>query len=289
MPKRANQQAIAVKELAARMLLVLESQRRLGGTAYPPTWQRLAELCELRASDDCVKAAANTRSFTERAIVIFKEKRKPARDALVILKETLDDEDEAASLMPALLVPLLEKFRTPANQALSLAELKKKLPAKLQKPFQEGIKRGMEWQTLPPEVAWVTIKGSPRLFLRDDLPPARPRPAAREAEAEATPSANGHSGRPAVATRDFARAFREAFEQLDRRNGATNFVKLADLRRVLADFDREQFDAGLDRLRREGAFALDSHEGLYGTLTPEEREAGIREAGSLLVYVSRRS
>jgi hypothetical protein len=41
-------------------------------------------------------------------------------------------------------------------------------------------------------------------------------------------------------------------------------------------------------LRDADEFGLDSHEGLHGTLTPEEREAGMREAGSLLVYVSRR-
>ena len=34
--------------------------------------------------------------------------------------------------------------------------------------------------------------------------------------------------------------------------------------------------------------SLDSHEGLVRPLTAEEREAGISESGSLLVYVSRR-
>ena len=81
---------------------------------------------------------------------------------------------------------------------------------------------------------------------------------------------------------------RQLIDELDRRNGSTNFVKLADLRQALGDFSREEFDAGLRRLRMDEIFSLDSHEGLHGSLTHEEREAGVREAGSLLVYASRR-
>jgi len=65
-------------------------------------------------------------------------------------------------------------------------------------------------------------------------------------------------------------------------------VKLAELREALSDFSREEFVAGLRRLRMDGVFSLDSHEGLHGSLTDEERDAGVREAGSLLVYASRR-
>lgn len=93
---------------------------------------------------------------------------------------------------------------------------------------------------------------------------------------------------PARPARDFAQAFHDAFARLDRRNGATNFVKLSDLRRELTDFNREAFDAGLDRLRVAWEVSLSSHEGLNGSLSPEDREAGVREAGSLLVYASRR-
>jgi hypothetical protein len=82
--------------------------------------------------------------------------------------------------------------------------------------------------------------------------------------------------------------FRDAFDRLDNRNGSTNFVKLADLRRALAGVSRGDFDAGLRALRLKGEFSLDSHEGLHGTLTQEDREAGVQEAGSLLIYVSRR-
>ncbi len=83
-------------------------------------------------------------------------------------------------------------------------------------------------------------------------------------------------------------AFRAAFERLDRRNGGSNFVKLADLRRALPALDRETFDACMNGLRLDGTFSLDSHEGLHGSLTPEERDAGVRENDALLVYIARR-
>ena len=65
-------------------------------------------------------------------------------------------------------------------------------------------------------------------------------------------------------------------------------MKLANLRSELSDFSREEFDAGLRRLRIDGLFTLDSQEGLHGSLEQDEREASVREAGSLLVSASRR-
>ena len=118
------------------------------------------------------------------------------------------------------------------------------------------------------------------------------RPAARPTATRRSPI--GTPSRVCIVSRldfrpgDFVQAFRAAFEILDRRNGSTNFVKLADLRDALSEFSREEFDAGLRQLRMEGIFSLDSHEGLHGSLSDDEREAGVREAGSLLVYASRR-
>ena len=49
---------------------------------------------------------------------------------------------------------------------------------------------------------------------------------------------------------------------------------------------RDQFDRELQDLRRAGRYTLSAAEG-RGGITPEEREAGIREEGSLLLFVSR--
>ena len=176
------------------------------------------------------------------------------------------------------------------TRAFTVAELSKALTAAVQGPFKTALERGIEGETLPGKFAWVVIKNKPHLFAIDHLRPASRRQALAARPAAVTPAVDDGPATISMTTelRDFGAAFREAFESLDRRNGMTNFVKLADLRRVLSDFDRHMFDAGLNRLRDADEFGLDSHEGLHGTLTPEEREAGMREAGSLLVYVSRR-
>src|SRR5438445_5834506 len=56
--------------LARRMLKVLESQRRLGGAAYPPTLRRLAELCEVKGSDARVPKATGHAILADRTIVV---------------------------------------------------------------------------------------------------------------------------------------------------------------------------------------------------------------------------
>jgi hypothetical protein len=86
---------------------------------------------------------------------------------------------------------------------------------------------------------------------------------------------------------DFASAFDAAFGRLDRSSGSHNFVSLADLRPALAAWSREEFDRELRELRIAGRFELAGAESVNG-LGPEDRAAGIQEAGSLLLYVSRR-
>ena len=55
-------------DLAARMLQVLESQRPLGGDAYPTTLRRLAELCDRKASDSIVPKAATHANLADRVV-----------------------------------------------------------------------------------------------------------------------------------------------------------------------------------------------------------------------------
>jgi hypothetical protein len=267
-------------ELAGRMLVVLESQRSLGHESYPPTLRRLAALCEVKISE--APKVAGHEAMAGRTVAAKMNRGKPDLDAPILLKE--DAEGPASDLLPALLhyalKPTPPKGKAKESHAFDPVELEKRLIEPLQKPFALALATGIERRDLPPDVAWVVIKGKPLLFLVENLRPGPPK-ARVEAEAEVRPPAEAPS-------RDFADVFRAAFDRLDRRNGSTNFVKLSDLRRELADFDRDAFDAGLDRLRVDWQFSLNSHEGLLVTLTPEEREAGIREAGSLLVYASRR-
>jgi phage gp29-like protein len=64
-----------------------------------------------------------------------------------------------------------------------------------------------------------------------------------------------------------------------------NFINLRDLRRALPHLSREQFDAALQQLRREGRLSLSAAEGRHG-ISEEERAAGIPEEKSLLLHAS---
>ena len=87
---------------------------------------------------------------------------------------------------------------------------------------------------------------------------------------------------------DFVKHFEEAFDRLDRTEGRLNFVSLVDLRRELPEYNPAQFDAGIKELRRRRIFTLSSAEGRFG-ISEDQKNAAILEAGSLLLFVSRRS
>jgi hypothetical protein len=282
MPKVAETREI--DELAGRMARVLESQRQLGGGAYPPTLERLAELSGVKASSPNVLKAVGKKAFKDRAVVAWNKDRKPARDAVVILVASENLEESMAEVAPTVLLKLLDRERGKSTEAFSATDLAKKLTAKLQGPFKAALARGIERNALPPEVGSIKKNNTRLLFMLDAVETSTPRPTfGSNGQAVAVPQ-------PApTSPGNFAEAFRAAFERLDRANRSTNFVRLLDMRRTLPGFDRERFDAGLRQLRLDDEFTLNSHEGRHGPLSDEEREAGIREAGSLLVYVSRRS
>src|SRR5262249_57382141 len=106
-------------------------------------------------------------------------------------------------------------------------------------------------------------------------------------EAGGPPVARGETppAAPAPPPTDFRGAFDEAFAHLDRQGGGHNFVSLVALRAALP-VARDRFDQELRRLRQEGRYRLSAAEGREG-ITPQEREAGITEEGSLLLFVSR--
>lgn len=280
-----------VDELAERMLRVLESQQRLGGDAYPPTLARLAELSGVNASSTNVTKAVGKKSFKERAVVAWNKDRKPSREAPVLLTTSGDLDPAVAETAPALLIALLNGA-SEKSPAQSIADLAKKLTERVKKPFQAAIKDRIESRSLPAEVGWLPNKGSKLLFLLSAVQTSGPRSSfgaqPPRAQAGQAPSIARAADVPSNGGLEFAPAFRTAFDRLDRDNRATNFVRLLDLRRALPRFDRERFDQGLRQLRLDDEFTLSGHEGRLGPLTDEEREAGVREVGSLLVYVSRR-
>lgn len=290
--------------LIERMLFVLRSRRLDDGGVDPPTLRQLAERAEIPPSDDRLAIAVRRKPFTDRAIVARLENGTPDRDAPVLLKDDLETE----AILPPLLAFALSRAATASTQAFTPAQLKTKLVADLRGAFLSALDRALERQSLPPEFGWVLIANRPHLFAWKDLKPTAraagrttadrgPDPPPVEGpmtlpfpSPDLVPRRGGPSAALAASppTLDFAAAFDEVFGQIDRRNGSTNLVKLSDLRRALADFDRQRFDAGLRQLRLTGGYELGRHDGLSGPLTIEDCEAGILEADAFLIYVSRR-
>lgn len=283
--------------VAGDFIQTLESQRGLGPGSYPLTLQRLAELCRLKTSDAVVAGAVRNKAFTERAVLLglkLKGRARPNLSTLVVLQR--DAETHLPTVFLSLLKGALAVTSTggkkPAEStAYALTDLKGKVDGPLGQPFLNALEHALVRNHLPEGIAWVINKGKIYLFLAENLRTGARAPVA--SPGPPTPPVPPVESLPAPMiaepSREFASEFRAAFDMLDRHNGATNFVKLRDLRERLAWAGREDFDAGLRALRLAGEFALDSHEGLHGELSAADRDAGVQEAGSLLVYVSRRS
>jgi hypothetical protein len=255
---------------------VLRAQRQLGQHAYPLTLKRLVELTTPEAHDKLVaKALAHPMLRDKLAQVDAKKHEAPV---------ALAEDRERLIAGDLFLEYLLRSKQKDEDRAFAVESL---LPAKsvLRDPFVEAMKRRLEGGCLPSTIGWLWIGKKKKLFFLADVqggqpakagvPAPMPMPAVKQPEL---------SGQTAI---DFAQALDAAFTRLDRQNGAHNFVSLVELRRQLA-LGRQAFDAELRKLRLAGRFTLSAAEGRHGA-SSEEREAGIVEDGSLLLYVSRKT
>jgi hypothetical protein len=265
-----------IEELSKKLVEALTQQRERRPDDYPTPLPRLIERTGLSVKPAELKQAFGREPFRGQAVVAMPS----LPDSLVAL--SADAERLASS--PALLHRALTAARTADNQALTLADLKKKIAPSLQGPFVASLDRRLSGGALPDGIGVLRSKKKPLFFLLADLnatppaaaPTAPPKPVAPPSEPKPTQ----------VPVMDFARRFEEAFAHLDREHGSHNHVSLVDLRRSLP-VDRAAFDAGVQQLRRAGRYGLSAAEGRHG-LSADEREAGIIEDGSLLLFVSRR-
>ncbi|WP_437317334.1 hypothetical protein [Sorangium sp. So ce385] len=307
------------------LLGVLESQRQLGGASYPPTLERLAELT---GDTPAVTSKALSSKEAKGRVLLSRAaggKKKPAPGTvLVLLKEDL----QAVAQSDRLLELQLQSARKPDAPAVDLAQLPKGLLPDLGRAFKAALVQRLAERRLPRTIGALTGKKPLFFFLADAvLPaagaPARPtmttaptdgasRPAApdgaRTAPADAAPTEAPSNGAPAAslagapaaslagapaashvgAPAPFAARFDAAFTALDRDSGGNNYVTLRALRAALPDVPRATFDAELAALRRQRRYSLDPSDGRHHQMAEAEREAGILEAGNLLVYVARR-
>jgi hypothetical protein len=254
--------------LADDLVQVLQAQRARGGDGYPIPLNVLLERARPGAGATLVKKALAQPAFQQHVILADRRRTIPP-DTLAAL--TGDEALLAAS--PALLERALRASRTASQPAHTVAEIGKKISHLLVSAFAEAVTERIAARTLPAGIGCLVQKHKPLLFLLEDLVTgaASPRPAPQQQPAST----------------DFAQRFDEAFRQLEQQARVANFISLVELRRSLP-CDRGTFDAGLHQLRLAGRYSLSAAEGRYG-ISPAEQEAGIREDGALLLYVSRRS
>jgi hypothetical protein len=233
---------------------------------YPPTLEQLRQ-----ALPEPVDTSLLQQSLTE---AVFKARVLVAVPGNLAAPVAVVEDVEQLADSPALLHFLLSSCESAENQAPALKAMKKILTKKLQAPFEQAVRARIDFSGLPADTGCLKISKQDHLFFLHHIQRHQPR-------TEAPPAL------PATAPKQpsFEQAFAAAFDQLNRQDGAHNFVSLVALRQVLP-WDRATFDAELLRLRRQGRYTLSAAEGRHG-IGPEQQAAGILEEGSLLLFVSK--
>jgi hypothetical protein len=277
---------------------------------YPPTLARVFERAGEPIDRQAMEAVAFSVSLRRYLRTSAKASRgKPLSYFAHALAFLPHDNDRVASSVE-LLYSVLRMARTSTANIFPLSALVERVPTFLEKPFAKTLQGHIDQGMAPPGVGIVYQK-VPQFFLfehavlgpilehgagHENGAPRRTEPTAPPAfgslppafasplPAFAAPAPDG----PGVELAEFERDFQSAFERLDVQSGKHNYVLLHDLRRALPDIPRIEFDERLNDLRRNKLFSLDSADGRHVRLTPEQLDAGIREANSLLVYVARR-
>jgi hypothetical protein len=276
-----------------------DALRRLRGTAaYPPTADELFKAAGVAGNPAELATRPTVTPYLRTSAKRGQKHAGYYDEALVFLPEHLDD-DLACN---ALLLHLVRLARTDTARIHDIASLKEFLPKSddskksLQSRFAASMEQRLQSRSGPPlpsEVAMLPAgtrprrggkrpNGRPFFFLISDVLPVVLR------KVDEKPPAHRSDGNGAHQQSPFPEVFAEAFNEIDQQTGRRNYVLLHDLRQRLAAIPRPDFDAGLNELRRSQKYSLDSADGRHIRLTPEQIDAGIREAGSVLVYVARR-
>jgi hypothetical protein len=256
---------------------LVDALRRLRTTpSYPPT---AAALFAEAKVDRQPEKLATSQKAAKQMRVMAKQRQKDAKyyaDAPVFLVEDADDVLGRDSVLRQ----VVRLARTGDTQACDLAALKLALPEGLKVSFAAAFERRTQDGAgpMPSGLGVLKRNGAPLLFLIEDA-----------LERAAEPVSVWVTPPPVVDLLEpFPEVFGRAFDELNQQTGRRNYVLLHDLRKRLAAIPRPDFDQGLNELRRSKKYSLDSADGRHGRLTPEQIDAGIREAGSVLVYVARR-
>ncbi|WP_182870934.1 hypothetical protein [Stieleria mannarensis] len=271
--------------LAAKMLAVLSRHRPENADSEFLTLDQLGRLADSDANSDLVQQAARTKCFATATIAA----RGNDTAAPVARLEDLELLAKSSQLLQYVM-SLFDKNKT---RAYTVAKLKSKLSARfnkrLQVAFQSAVLDRLATGQMYPGFGYVVAGGArPHLFRLADLHPAQWRAAidqsdSRSPQPPTSLSQSAPANRPLTS---FSQQFDAAFEQLDREQGSYNFVNLAALRAALPSYSREEFDSQLRQLRLSRRIRLSGAEN-RNDVSPQQRAAGIQEAGSLLLYAQR--
>ncbi len=277
--RKAREEAQA---LADSMVETLLAQQAVNPGSYM-TLGDLARLTDAKANRVSVKKAARTKVFCKKAIVA----KQGDLLAPVALKTDLSPLAKSHQILRYLL-DLRAKNKTRAHTVASLKkQLTGRLKDRLKHRFQASVTRQLAEGKLPADVGCVVASnGKPHLFRLQDLMPEVWRTAIEKSQSLTTKPSTKLPSKPPIEAPDFAQEFESIFEQLDRDQGSYNFVTLAELRTSLPGYSREEFDARLRELRQARRFRLSGAEN-RSDVSARQRDAGIKEAGSLLLYAQR--
>lgn len=265
--------------LADRMLEILSEQPPTHSGSYPMTLGQLARLADPTAKTAFVIKVAGSKRFSALALVA----RGKDLLAPLTLKSELPQLAESDQTLRYLL-DLRAKNKTRAHTVASLKnQLTSRCAGELRKRFQASVTRQVGQGKLPPDVGCVVAGGGrPHLFRLQDLEPSAWRAAIEKSQS----NLQSTSTNLPPETADFSAEFESVFEQLDRAQGSFNFVALEELRTSLPRYSREEFDGQLRELRLARRYRLSAAEN-RSDVSVGQRDAGIREAGSLLLYAQR--
>ncbi len=271
--------------LATKMLAVLSERRPENAESEFLTLAQLGHLADADASSDLIQQAARTKRFAAATIAA----RGNDLSAPIVRLDDLGLLAESRQLLQY----LMDLFGKNKTRAYTVAKLKKKLSGRfnkrLQEQFQAAVSNQLAKGQMYPGFGFIIAGGArPHLFRLADLQPAQWRAAIEQAEIRSPqpsppPPQSDQENR---SVNGFPQQFDAAFDQLDREQGSYNFVNLAALRAALPSYSREEFDSQLRQLRLSRRIRLSGAEN-RNDLSPQQRAAGIQEAGSLLLYAQR--
>jgi len=148
----------AERILAEQLLQRLRECQQAGGTEYPTTLGRLLAQVSPEAKDKVVRAALATDAARQGILVAI----PGLADSPVALA---GDHDRLLDY-PGLLELLLQQQCTADNQAVTLADLARKLSREMAEPFVTRIEALAESNRLPERVGTLRMKGKRLLFFK---------------------------------------------------------------------------------------------------------------------------